>query len=90
MAYVLWHLRNVIIIICVDQAAYVLIRIMSEGQLSTNAGFWNVLESVTDIGLCRNVLHYVAACVRISWRCYKAGGCDRPSGASGYITIIAR
>ena len=28
--------------------------------------------------LLKNALHYVAACVRISWRCYQAGGCDRP------------
>jgi hypothetical protein len=58
------------------------------GQLSTNAGFWNVLESVTDIGLCRNVLHYVAACVRISWRCYKAGGCDRPVEPRAILQLL--
>lgn len=47
-------------------------------RLANSAEFWRVLESVTDTGLLKNALHYVAACVRISWRCYQAGGCDRP------------
>ena len=47
-------------------------------RLATNADFWDVLESVTDIRLCHRVLHFVAACVRVSWRCHQAGGCDRP------------
>ena len=47
-------------------------------RLANSAEFWRILESVTDTGLLKNALHYVAACVRISWRCYKAGGCDRP------------
>ena len=31
---------------------------------------------------------YVAACVRISWRCYKAGGCDRPVEPRAILQLL--
>ena len=47
------------------------------GRLATAADFWATLESIQDVGLCHRLLHFIALCVRVSWRCYKAGGCDR-------------
>lgn len=47
------------------------------GRLATAADFWATLESIQDVDLCHRLLHFIALCVRVSWRCYKAGGCDR-------------
>jgi hypothetical protein len=45
-------------------------------QLVTHAHFWDMLEQVASVQLCRRAVCFVAACVRVAWQCYKAGGCD--------------
>ena len=57
-------------------------------RMVTYADFWTVLEQITCEQLCRRLLLFVATCVRVSWRCYKAGGCDQPVLPRAILNVL--
>lgn len=45
--------------------------------LVTHAHFWEALEQVSGHRLQCRAVCFIATCVRVAWRCFQAGGCDR-------------